>query len=727
MADFAPADVYAEIDRQAGNFGVNPSYAKALAAAENTGSGDAVSRTSWSGDAISSAKAKGIMQVLPSTAVGLQKAGLLSADWKSDPDNLSSQVSAGLATIKDMMQRMKNPNDPYELASLYNGGTGAGKNYAAGNISSLPEETKLYLPKVRKALMDLGVATPPNTTVPSTPQFNSGVSSSGTTRRIVSDPLSMEMFTNQAFDIASPGGEADQNAANVIQQGEARNTAAQQLQKAIAEKGVAAAAEAGAQATMDASAAARRAAILTSMNLNPDMVDNAMTRAAGVINSTDAMLNSLKPDIDKRMSVGFFDNPIEWLINEVRLPGMVSQYNSTVGTQNNAIDTYKNLSSIASTQQTISQAMDADLILRKGVETKAKIAADANAELAKSQEAAAAANSRDTLVLSHLAGTKLDAAGKLVSATKVTVSESEAAREKLNAQQQLQFDLDKANNLIKAAGGDGFSLAAFKSMPAKEREEILTRSSKGVFGKDFGDSFAFQDAVGNRRQMAVNGAAASTVWMDKTTKDAADQVNLAVAQQEKTTGKQMTLKQKEEMMPTALNHVQALYENQQQKDMRTASDSNPYKLDYTTIAKEPVLANNPLAIFLNKYGPAGSDAAFSTVDERHLLDRFAFSVSAGTMPVQDATKAITDFYKVGIQKQAMATAYPLYGLAPAKGYNVVIPQTSFFSTPVVTGTLDLTNPVKVENYLVRSVAARAARTAPAVGVEQNPMMINFGG
>lgn len=733
MADFAIADVLAEIDKQAGGFGIHPSVAKALAFAENTADGSPKGK-SFSGDAVSSKSARGIMQVIPSTARGLQQAGLLPSDWKHDPDNLSSQVAAGLAAMKDMKQRLKNPDDPFELASYYNGGSSGVKAYQSGDFTKLAPETSQYLPKVKKALMELGFATPPSQNVMTPPSpllTNQGAqkvgSTSTSTRTSVSDPVSMEMFTNQAFGMAAPGGSIDQTLDSVMNSAIARDSAVQQLQIAIASKGVAAAAEAGTVAMAEATAAARRAAILTSMNLNPDLSGNMANRAVDTINSTDVELNSLKPEIDRRMAVGFFDNPIEWLINQVRLPGMVEQYNGIATTQNAAISSYKNVASIASTQQSLSASMDADLLLRKGVDVKAKIAADTAADLAKVQAEAAGATTRDALVIAQITSSKLGVMKDLVGATKTTTTETESAREKMNAQQALQFDLDKANALIKAAGGSGFSMPAFAKLDAKERGEILTRASKGVFGDSFGDSFAFQETIGNRRNMAVQGGAASITWMDATLKTANQSTKVKIANQEKTTGKQMTLKQKEETIPAELNAVQALYENQQSSDMRTASDGNPYKLEYSIIAKDSKLANNPLAIFINQFGPGGKEETFATIDERYLLDRFSASVAKGTMNVVDASKAITDFYKVGVLQQAKLTAYPLYGLKPASGYKVVIPQTGLFSRgSVIADTVDLTNSTKVENYLTRSVALKAAEAQAAKGMFGAPPLDPLG-
>jgi hypothetical protein len=171
MATWSASDVLQEIGRQAGDFGIDPRVAGALFMSENSASGNA---TQGRGDAVSRTGASGVMQVQPGTAKGLQKVGLLPPDWKHDPEDLASQVQAGLAAIKDMSSRVKNPDDPLELAAYYNGGTKGLKTYQSGDLSKLPSETSKYLDKFKTAANTLGLkvknmvmptATGTNTTV----------------------------------------------------------------------------------------------------------------------------------------------------------------------------------------------------------------------------------------------------------------------------------------------------------------------------------------------------------------------------------------------------------------------------------------------------------------------------------------------------------------------------------------------------------------------------------
>lgn len=702
-------DVLNEIDTQAPKFGVDPLIAKAIVLAENTSDGKLRAGSIWENDATSPAGARGIMQVMPGTARGLQKVGLLPAEWKHDPSNLSSQVSAGLAAIKDTLSRTKNPSDPYEIAAGFNGSPAVQRTYQGGQFNNLPTETRNYFVKVRNALMDLG-SNQTNLGVPvttsATPNQSSGSSTSSTTSisRKVGDPEVMSQMLMDGFGLVKPGGGYDQLSSGVAQAAQARQAGFDGLLTAILTSAKAEGDKVTAEAAIDAGEAARRKLILGKTNLNPMVADNVLDQTVSVINQTDEQLRSMKPEIDARMFVGFFDNPLQWLVNQTRLPGMVAQYNAVASTQNAAIDKFKNVATIAGTEQQLSQTMDADAILRKGTAQAAAKAAAAQAELAKAQVESATANTRDYLTLAHIVGERFNTEYKLFAATSSTQAERKGESAREAAARTDQENLDNVNRLITAAGGNGLTLTQFKSMSASAREDLVQRSSTGKFGKDFGESFTFQDSLGNRRVLAEKGGATSVNWMNDTQREAMQIVQDTEAKWQRTNpGKLLTAKQKNEMMLDALNQVQTRYEYDYNNDMRMAKDGNPYKLSYVAISKLPEMKNNPLAIYINTYGPEAQEPVFKDVDEKYIMDRFVASISSGKMTPADASRAISDFYKFGIQRQTMSTAYPLYGMNPATQYNVKLRMGTIGNN---VSKVDLTNPAQVEKFLTGMVASR---------------------
>lgn len=721
MATFATDDVLAEITRQAPNFGVNPNLVMPLFMAENSGSGNA---KSGDGAATSTKGASGILQVMPSTARGLQAAGLLPTSWTHDPDNLQSQVSAGLAAVSDMLSRAKNPNDPLELAATYNGGNTGKSNYLAGK--PLAPETSDYLRKYKSAANNLGIKMPDSTNFAETPGIgNIGVTPSSSTpatgatttrtsvRRSVTDPGVMDTFTSAINDAISPGGTLDQAADSVIAGGQTRFNALASLSTAITDKAKADAQEAAVQSTMDATEAVKKANILVRLNLDPAYTDNEAMRAANIVNDTDSQLVSMKSEIDQKMAVGMFDNPLEWLVNQMRLPGMVAKYNGIVGVQNAATDHYKTLVGIRDTEMKVATGMDADLIGQKTVARQASIAAKAQEDLQRVQVDASGAAAREGLTLAQLAGTKAQLAGLDVQRTKEIETTSTGNNAKAEADAALQRDLDNVNRIFVAAGSTPIgSLAAFKLLQPAERTALIETANTGKFGKDFAASINFVKDKGNLANMAMRDGASIRQWVQGTLADVGKTVG-DIEKLHSVPGSPLYGKKFDAQKETqdALNAKQRNYEAQTIVDMRTADDSNPYKLAYTAIAKIPELANNLLAIFINTYGPNGKDPYFQKVDEQFLLQRFASSVANGTMPMPAASKAITEFYKTATQRQATLTHWPLFGMAtPEKTYQVKIPRSGLFTSGLNEnpgGSIDMGNVADVENYLTKNVAQLA--------------------
>jgi hypothetical protein len=229
------------------------------------------------------------------------------------------------------------------------------------------------------------------------------------------------------------------------------------------------------------------------------------------------------------------------------------------------------------------------------------------------------------------------------------------------------------------------------------RTELVQRGLQGKFGSKFSDSFDFISNFGDLDALGQQQAGTAT-WLK-----AAKQQALADTKAEITKaagrGAPMKEKDKDALFLDRLDALQNQYQGEATTDMRTASTNNPFKLAYGVIAKAPELANNPTAIFLNKYGPKGSEPVFDKVDEQYIVNRFAASVASGAMPVANAASALTEFYKFGVQRQAETTKWPLFGLKkPEKGYAVLLPDVSA-TTPV-----DLTNSMQVENMLTLKVA-----------------------
>lgn len=717
MAEFSVSDILAEINKQAPNFGVSPTIATALFMAENSPDGVAVS---GNGDAISSKKAQGIFQVMPATARGLQKAGFLPSTWKFDPNDLPSQVSAGLAAVKDLSTRAQNPNDPYEIAAGFNGSPAVQSAYLKGK--PIPAETSQYLTKVQTALQNQGVATgapkmpdlTPSSSTPVTGAPTAAPSTPTTTRVTTSivDPATMDRYTNDILGATQPGGTYDDAIATVQNANDQRVQSAADMTSAIKDRAAADAESAGLSSLKDSTAAARLVNILTQLNINPDIANNEMLKAAGVVNQTNAQMIPLKADIDQRMSVGMFDNPLEWLVNQVRLPGMVSQYNGLVSTQNAATDTFKTLADVAKKEQDITKGMDADIIQREGLAKQKALLAGAQEATAKVSDALAGAQIRDSAQVAILTGAKLQMEHNYIQVIKDRMTETEGNTAKAAQEQADIADLGKINAALKMAGAQPIdSLKTFRGMSKEERDQLINVATTGKFGKEFPTSFSLVYNRGNLDNISIGADAATKIWVSGTAQAARKATDEAVlkSQQPGYVGPKID---RDKQMALELAHRQAVYQAQANTDMAAigVDQNNPFKLNYTTVSKLPTLSNNPVAQFVQQHGPQSMDPLMTdSGQEQVIMQKFAGDVAAGRINIYAATDAVNDFYKKATFEQGMRTKWGLFGLEkPDNTYKVSIGAPTGFIGTSQQQTIDLGNPAQVENFLTRTVAKMAA-------------------
>jgi hypothetical protein len=511
----------------------------------------------------------------------------------------------------------------------------------------------------------------------------------------------------------------DTAAQQIIAGGEQRQQLLATLTAAIKEHSQAAGQEAAVDAATVAAQQARRAGILTAMNLNPDFTDNLMLSTARAIDTTDAQLRAMKPEIDERMAVGMFDNPFQWLVNQTILPGLVAKYNGVVGTQNAAINLYKSKQEIAAAQENISDKMDADLALQKGVAIQKKIAAGATADLSKAQLEALPQTERSAMNLVALATHKAETLGSALRLTKDTETETNATSERETAkrtkEEQDKAMLEDVNKVQRTIGGNTYSsLKQFLSEPKPKQEQILNAARTGKYGDNFGQSFQLIADHGSWSKVAQTGAALQG-WTNKTIQEAERLKAVEIANMKNNPREYEKFISDpvadNKLLQSKLNLLQHKYVDETNTDMRHASDGNPYKIQYTQIAKDESLASNPLAIYLKQYGPGGTEPRISKVDEGYLLDRFGFAIANGKMPMPDAVKAVTDFYKTAVDKTLSLTTPNIFGMpAPSKTYAVNLADIAGLSKPV-----DLGNPTEVEAALTRIVARRNGGMSGYIG------------
>jgi hypothetical protein len=627
-----------------------------------------------------------------------------------------------------MNSRQKNPQDPLELGVMYHGGQAEWLKYREGK--TLGPRTANYRDNIQLALtgapMESTTQSPDNSfprggmKTQAPPAQNSGTLQ--TTRQTTStsfrsfDPNSLSAALELGTQYITNGGEAD-TAVSILADSEATRKATQAMQEQSIQTY---ALDQGAFAVSKAAKAAKdawqRKDILTQANIDPNATNNLYTKTVQDFNRLTAEAEPLAAEIDARMAVGIYDNPLEYIVNQVRLPGMVGKFNENARVRNRQLEQLTTLQSLANSQQSISAGIDSDTIVEMGRREAAVNASAAQVELTKAQADGARAAALSAANVLGIQGHKVGVALQLANLTAQRESMSESASDKASKTGAEQAEVDRINKWYQLIGrNEVLTPATYKSLSATERTELQRLSGTGIIADDFATGFHAINTRGNKQVLNTAGAMGMTSWIEQTSKLALDRTNAglgAARQAAKLSGKVL---KEDELYDQQLTALKAEYVGQA-SDMRLAVDSNPLKLQYATISKNPRLAGNAVAEYVNTFGPAGTTPVMAKVDEALVLDKLAADVATGKFTVQQATDQVTGYYKVATDIQAESTKYGLFGILKPKGYVINIPKPGFIASMFGThepgaSALDLQDSAKVSNYLMRKVAANAKENA----------------
>lgn len=541
-------------------------------------------------------------------------------------------------------------------------------------------------------------------------------STSESIRTSTFDPAALSNLLGLGDMLMKAGGTLDSAIQSMTQLATQRKTAEQQQAEAIAGT-VQAQSDAGAaKAAYLAGEAARRKQILMAANMDPDQINNQLFAAMQTINEATPQLEQLGAEIDARQSVGIFDNPLEWIVNQVRLPGMVGGYNAVVRKQNRAVEQAKELQALSAAQMPLVAGIDADAIAKATLAETAANARQAQERLSAAQIAGNAAAVRDVAAEVQIAGAKFDYAARIAQLTKevrtenVGVSEREIAKKEKEAIEA--FELKSVNDYLKMIGSTlQYTPTTFKSIPPKEKQAYLERANTGKIAGSFAEAGAIIDERGSWQRISEGGDTTMVTWFRNTNAAALKDADAALKMAEQAArigGKQVTEKQRMEMREEALNAYKARYESEV-VDMSTASDNNPLKVQHAALATSKPMEGNAVAEYIKKNGPRSAQPTMPIVKDLALLDAFAANIVAGTATADSASTAISDYYKEGITFQRRMTKYTLFGMEQPNDYLIKVPKGGMFTRindKRPDGVLDLTNKAAVSDYLTKATAAK---------------------
>lgn len=532
----------------------------------------------------------------------------------------------------------------------------------------------------------------------------SGTSRSTSTSRNIYDDDAMAQFQGFSNRLLAPGGLYDQAGAAVVDQSRGYQTTGLDLVASINAAGEAAGAKAKAEAELLAAAAARRSSILTRANLNPDIANSRMEQALDELDRTSAMLDVQGAEIRQRQSVGFFDNPLEWLVNQTRLPGMIAEHNGLVQVQQNALGKYEAAKDIASSSISISQAMDADKILVAGNAAAQAAATEAKAKADTVRLQLQTKAAQDALQLAVIGGQAADLSYKALLLTKQQQAEREGASQREAARladEKVQSDF---NLMVRAAGGFGLAPDRYKNLSTAERDVLARSVSTRKFGSDLTSAIKFVDHFGNFDKIATDGGMAQRTWVQGTmgAANAIQRENQIKAQNPATANKNYN-PQKD--LENIVNGLGAQYESQSEVNMIGAPQNNPYKINYEQALKDPKYAGN---IWVENLGK--DNVEFKEDRGLKYIATQALAMPQSQDFIKKAAADVANFYQSATKTQRLATKPELYGLnTPSKIYAAQIPELSVKDKKGNIATVDLGDPAQVENLLVRYVAANTYR------------------
>jgi hypothetical protein len=475
------ADIFRLVDEMAPAMGVDPVAAKTVIAAEHVHKDRASG--GWKLPAQFSPRpspvgAEGVGQVMPKTRAALVAQGYLPKDLANDT-SLRGQVAASLAAVKEMQKRAG--NDPLRLAAYYNGGTKAGQAYGTSAFAQAPAETQTHVEKARYAMDQIKPSYDAVEMQKLVRQPNSPVTSTATPA--ASNPMSMMLRQiQQAFGNVSEATNESVNALTGYQA--AADAGMESAKQAVLDQ--------ASGATMAASGSVRAAEIqqerkdfLTRQFLLTDSDVQANRDQYAMFESQRLQLED---QINSQLAVGFFDNPLQHIMNLTTLPGLVQQHNGLARKVQTLDKQISQRQTHSANQQQVTAASQLEAIKLqeqgKAMETSAKAAAD----LARLEVENADTDAKNTLqILSAEAG-RMEAGARLMQITRQELAEQKAFQEKTTEAQEQAVEVASINKLLAPIGGS-IDERSWKEMTATSKLPMRQMLARGNYGNSLAEAY----------------------------------------------------------------------------------------------------------------------------------------------------------------------------------------------------------------------------------------------
>ena len=690
MASVPTQTVLDYIQENAKKYGVDPETAKQILLAENIGRDPTTKQyripSTLDTEKSSPAGATGLMQVMPATHKNLIAQGYLPADHSMD--TWDAQLNAGLAALK-AMQKEQGTTDPTVLAAAYNAGPSGAKLVKAGQVDKLPAETSNYLQKIEAAK---GLMTPAGATPAPAPAVRGTLDQ---TYKAYADTL---MHGKQDIDTL-----ISSFTSNATEAEAARLKAAEQTAKA----GTAAGTVAALKGTIEAQTEATRERGVRLLKLDTSDPNNVIATELTKQMALEEKMAPLEKDISARMGVGFFDNPIAWLVNQTVLPGQVEQYNAMARSYNDSQTLIDRRQHMANAQKTIDVAGVTDLITKQSLAQADFNVASANAKAAELRADASAGAAAKVMGIARL---KSELTGRELGLHDLAVR-IESLQDNIQNRDEKKRLVAEVDTEVKkvgmSIGSPNVSYTGLLRRGKDVLDEWLSAATNNTYGKDFGSAINFIQKYGNREAMSRGDRAEFSIMTDKMFNEIQPKATEIYVNQKTLYPGTKAFGENVAFDIAAADYRKSIVASRE-TNMINASATNPYKINHVltnrTWAGNPNNVVNALIKQMESQGIAPTDGI--------VVEELANLVRMGKVDPQIAAAHSAEYFIAGIARNNKTRDYKAIQLEPQTNYKV-IPRGS--KVPV-----DLTNRGSAENYFITQAITARARAADQLQFEIAP-------
>lgn len=630
-------------------------------------------RTSRKGaaDAVSPRGATGVMQVMPATFDALKRQGLLPPE--ADIKNPEHNIRAAAVAFKGMLRETQ--GDVIRAAAYYNGGNfdadmqektkGWPKRWMRLGTpyeDTLPQETRNYVPRYSAILRQLTGAPAGGNVDTVKAQIPAGGSF---------DPLTLEALTMDSMQQAVQLNNSSEDLRKFLQEtGVRRNAAVDASTKAA----VAGATAKGEALVMDAERVAR-------MNADNQMLATALGISQEDLVAASAKIGAIRDkrmaiadDINSRKAVGLFDNPFQWLVNQLALPGLIGEHNMYAQQERSNMRALNVQSALTNEAWQLRAATTQDVGRDAAVKRAAAEVGEATSKAEELKARNFGAQAQDALTQQQLQQKEFENSRVAITDRQHQLQETRAAQsfditkriheEQLAEKQRKETDAAEVESRAKQVGavlGQDFSVKVLDKEAKWLREEIMAGANNGRLGSNVVGALKVFEAKRNPEAMLRAGSAGLLEFGKQLKAE-------ALREQDKATRPDATGRKPnaQEVLARVDDALKTKYE---ERYRNTALDGkeNPYAAQHEVLAVMPELQRNIVATTVQQILKGGVKPEL--LADGAVLDQVILKAAEAKMNPEDLAVHVHAYYKHAMALNQKTRPVQLFGLPVQLQYN----------------------------------------------------------